>query len=104
MLQRVTVYCLLSMIGIRRGGVMARSGDLGWDLESLNKAYQHGYMAASVHMEPSRCPYRTEGVQAAWEAGWEDGHRACTMKSGRSTSRNGPEASGLSWLLSSLSA
>lgn len=85
---------------------MARSGELGWDLESLNKAYKHGYMAASIHREAPRCPYRTEVVQAAWEAGWEDGHLACTMKSGRSTSRTGPEASGsssLSALLSSLS-
>ncbi len=70
---------------------MARSGELGWDLESLNKAYEHGYMAASVHMEPSRCPYWTDVIRAAWEAGWEDGYLACTMKLGSSTSRTRPE-------------
>ena len=88
---------------------MARSGELGWDLESLNKAYEHGYMAASVHMEPSRCPYWTDVIRAAWEAGWEDGHLACTMKLGSSTSRTGPEGDAsssalLDPLFSSLSA
>ncbi len=52
---------------------MARNRELGWDLESLNKAYQQGYMAARIHMAPARCPYQTEVVRAAWEAGWEDG-------------------------------
>lgn len=52
---------------------MARKRELGWDLESLNKAYQQGYMAARIHMAPARCPYQTEVVRAAWEAGWEDG-------------------------------
>jgi ribosome modulation factor len=51
---------------------MARDFKLGWDVESLNKAYRQGYMAASMGMERSRCPYRGEVVVAAWEAGWED--------------------------------
>lgn len=55
---------------------MARNRELGWDLESLNKAYQQGYMAARIHMAPARCPYQTEVVRAAWEAGWEDGTSA----------------------------
>lgn len=58
------------------GVIMARNRELGWDLESLNKAYHQGYMAALIHMEPSRCPYHTEVVRAAWEAGWEDGAEA----------------------------
>lgn len=51
---------------------MNREIKLGWDVKSLNKAYRHGYMAASMGMELSRCPYRSEVVIAAWEAGWED--------------------------------
>ncbi|EMP54096.1 hypothetical protein MSNKSG1_16961 [Marinobacter santoriniensis NKSG1] len=51
---------------------MARDIKLGWDVESLNKAYRQGYMAASMGMEKARCPYRGEVVIAAWEAGWED--------------------------------
>lgn len=51
---------------------MARDFKLGWDVESLNKAYRQGYMAASMGMERSRCPYRGDVVIAAWEAGWED--------------------------------
>ena len=51
---------------------MARDIKLGWDVESLNKAYRQGYMAASMGMERSRCPYRGEVVVAAWEAGLED--------------------------------
>ena len=54
---------------------MARNRELGWDLESLNKAYQQGYMAARIHMTAAWCPYQTEVVRAAWEAGWEDGSR-----------------------------
>ncbi|AZT82618.1 hypothetical protein EHN06_03150 [Marinobacter sp. NP-4(2019)] len=51
---------------------MTRETKLGWDVQSLNKAYRHGYMAASMGMELGRCPYRSEVVVAAWEAGWED--------------------------------
>ncbi|MDX5298807.1 MAG: hypothetical protein LPK85_07635 [Gammaproteobacteria bacterium] len=45
----------------------------GWDLDTLNKAYQQGYMAGSMGMDRARCPYRGEVVVAAWESGWEDG-------------------------------
>lgn len=51
---------------------MARDIKLGWDVESLNKAYRQGYMAASMGMPRERCPYRGDVVIAAWEAGWED--------------------------------
>lgn len=51
---------------------MARDIKLGWDVEALNKAYRQGFMAASMGMERSRCPYRGEVAMAAWEAGWED--------------------------------
>ena len=52
---------------------MARDISLGWDLESLNKAYRQGYMAGIMGMARERCPYHSEVVAAAWEAGWEDG-------------------------------
>ncbi|WP_097462071.1 ribosome modulation factor [Mangrovitalea sediminis] len=55
---------------------MARDISLGWDLESLNKAYRQGYMAGLMGMEHDRCPYRSDVVAAAWEAGWEDGAAA----------------------------
>lgn len=51
---------------------MARDIKLGWDVEALNKAYRQGYMAASMGMDKTRCPYRGEVVVAAWEAGWDD--------------------------------
>lgn len=51
---------------------MARDIKLGWNVDSLNKAYRQGYLAASMGMERSRCPYRGEVAIAAWEAGWED--------------------------------
>jgi ribosome modulation factor len=51
---------------------MARDIKLGWDVESLNKAYRQGNMAATMGMTRDRCPYRGEVVVAAWEAGWED--------------------------------
>lgn len=48
---------------------MARNRELGWDLESLNKAYQQGYMAAQIHMAPARCPYQTEAERRSQRAG-----------------------------------
>ncbi|TGN38061.1 ribosome modulation factor [Marinobacter confluentis] len=51
---------------------MARDIKLGWDVESLNKAYRQGYMAANMGMARESCPYRGEVVIAAWEAGWAD--------------------------------
>lgn len=51
---------------------MARDIKLGWDMDTLNKAYRQGSMAASMGLDKSRCPYRGEVVVAAWEAGWDD--------------------------------
>ncbi|GAA3582100.1 ribosome modulation factor [Marinobacter xestospongiae] len=55
---------------------MARDIKLGWDVESLNKAYRQGSMAAEMGMPRERCPYRGDVVIAAWEAGWEDATEA----------------------------
>ena len=52
---------------------MASDLSLNWNLLTLNKAYQQGYMAGILGMDPGKCPYRGDVVIAAWEAGWEDG-------------------------------
>ncbi|MDM8348789.1 hypothetical protein P8H27_07730 [Pseudomonas sp. sp1636] len=48
--------------------------DRHWSLESLNKAYQQGYMAGLTGQSYSRHDRRAEVLAAAWEAGWDDGH------------------------------
>ncbi|MDX1755203.1 MAG: ribosome modulation factor [Marinobacter sp.] len=51
---------------------MTRDSNLGWEVDTLNKAYRQGYLAATMGMDQARCPYRGDVVIAAWEAGWED--------------------------------
>ncbi|OZB14275.1 MAG: hypothetical protein B7X58_08170 [Marinobacter sp. 34-60-7] len=63
---------------------MAKDIKLGWDVEALNKAYRQGYMAATMSMDKSRCPYQGEVVVAAWEAGWDD---ACEVRQQQALSR-----------------
>jgi len=44
-----------------------------WSIETLNRAYRQGYMFG-LSGEPLRgCPYQSEVIAAAWEAGWIDG-------------------------------
>ncbi len=62
---------------------MARDMKLGWEVEALNKAYRQGYMAASMGMDKTRCPYRGEVVIAAWEAGWDDADQAAQNERAR---------------------
>jgi ribosome modulation factor len=47
--------------------------EIHWNLESLNKAYQQGYMAGLTgHPQAiQRCDISVPS--AAWEAGWTDG-------------------------------
>jgi ribosome modulation factor len=47
--------------------------DQNWSLESLNKAYQQGYMAGLTGHTLQLQPYSAEVLAAAWEAGWADG-------------------------------
>ncbi|UVE17608.1 hypothetical protein NVV93_18890 [Pseudomonas sp. LS44] len=47
--------------------------DRKWSLESLNKAYQQGYMAGLTGHPPKQQSYGAEVLAAAWEAGWDDG-------------------------------
>lgn len=56
---------------------------MSWDLDSLNKAYRQGYMAGIMGLANDRCPYRSEVVVAAWEAGWEDGRQDNLVQRGR---------------------
>jgi len=59
---------------------MAKDFSMGWDLESLNKAYQQGYMAGIMGMAEMNCPYLGEVIKASWEAGWEDGRDVCELR------------------------
>jgi len=63
-----------------RSGHMAKDFSLYWDIDSLNKAYQQGYMAGVMGMDNNHCPYTGEIVEAAWEAGWEDGIDVCELQ------------------------
>ncbi|WP_263144578.1 ribosome modulation factor [Pseudomonas sp. RIT-PI-AD] len=47
--------------------------DRHWSLETLNKAYQQGYMAGLTGQPASLQPYPADVLAAAWEAGWDDG-------------------------------
>lgn len=47
--------------------------DRHWSLESLNKAYQQGYMAGLTGQPGHRHNHSAEVLIAAWEAGWDDG-------------------------------
>ncbi|WP_017938907.1 ribosome modulation factor [Zestomonas thermotolerans] len=47
--------------------------DRQWSLESLEKAYQQGYMVGLTGQPRERQPYRAAVPAAAWEAGWDDG-------------------------------
>ncbi len=51
------------------------SEDPQWSLERLDKAYQQGYMAGLTGQPSSPHRQPAEVLAAAWEAGWDDGHR-----------------------------
>ncbi|MCU1718547.1 ribosome modulation factor [Pseudomonas sp. 5P_3.1_Bac2] len=44
-----------------------------WSLESLEKAYQKGYMAGLTGQAQHAHELSAEVLVAAWEAGWADG-------------------------------
>ena len=44
-----------------------------WNIETLNKAYRQGYLFGVSGESINNCPYRSEVIAAAWEAGWMDG-------------------------------
>lgn len=47
--------------------------EMQWTLDSLNKAYQQGYMTGLAGKENIECPYDNDVLVAAWEAGQDDG-------------------------------
>jgi ribosome modulation factor len=47
--------------------------DSEWTLETLNKAYQQGYMTGLAGKARTECQFEHEILIAAWEAGWDDG-------------------------------
>lgn len=51
-----------------------------WSLESLNKAYQKGYMAGLTSHSIDQQPYTAEVLEAAWEAGWMDGQEQVLLQ------------------------
>ncbi|MHA7878769.1 MAG: ribosome modulation factor [Saccharospirillum sp.] len=44
-----------------------------WTLDTLNKAYQQGYMVGLSGRSNEDCQYQNDVLVAAWEAGWDDG-------------------------------
>lgn len=47
--------------------------ETAWTLDTLNKAYQQGYMTGLAGKSNDDCPYNNDVLTAAWEAGWDDG-------------------------------
>ena len=58
--------------------------DQHWSLESLNKAYQQGYMAGLTGQPQHAQPHPVEVLAAAWEAGWDDGNEQYAVHQRRS--------------------
>lgn len=55
-----------------------------WSLDSLNKAYQQGYMAGLTGQPQRLQPYSAEVLAAAWEAGRDDGNEQFELHQQRS--------------------
>lgn len=51
-----------------------------WNLETLEKAYRHGFMAGMTGKAQDSCSYRAEVIVTAWEAGWQDGREQFEKK------------------------
>jgi ribosome modulation factor len=51
-----------------------------WNLESLEKAYRHGFMAGMAGKASATCLYKAEVIANAWEAGWQDGREQFEKK------------------------
>ncbi|OUR88886.1 ribosome modulation factor [Gammaproteobacteria bacterium 42_54_T18] len=45
-----------------------------WSIDTLNKAYRQGYMFGLSGESLLQCPYKSDVIAAAWEAGWNDGN------------------------------
>ena len=67
-----------------------------WSLESLNKAYQQGYMAGLTGQPQHAQPHPVEVLAAAWEAGWDEVQRA-NMAKVRAAEDGSDSKRGSSW-------
>ena len=45
-----------------------------WSIDALNKAYRQGYTFGLSGTNLQQCPFKSEVIASAWEAGWHDGH------------------------------
>ncbi|MFP6851184.1 MAG: ribosome modulation factor [Pseudomonas sp.] len=61
-----------------------KEDDQHWSLESLNKAYQQGYMAGLTGQTSTPRTLLADVLIAAWEAGWVDGHEQFELHKRRS--------------------
>ncbi len=49
-----------------------------WTMDNLNKAYRQGYLFGLSGEAYHTCPFNSEVIAAAWEAGWYDGRQEST--------------------------
>ena len=61
-----------------------KEDDQHWSLESLNKAYQQGYMAGLTGQTNIPRALAADVLIAAWEAGWDDGNEQYALHQRRS--------------------
>ena len=61
-----------------------KEDDQHWSLESLNKAYQQGYMAGLTGQNSTPRTLAADVLMAAWEAGWDDGNEQFELHKRRS--------------------
>ena len=59
-----------------------------WNLESLNKAYQQGYMRGLAGYHDSKeNPYTDDILAAAWDSGLDDGNEQLRKMSAQQSKR-----------------
>ena len=44
-----------------------------WSIDTLNRAYRQGYLFGLSGEPQESCPFQSDVIAAAWEAGWTDG-------------------------------
>ena len=59
-----------------------------WTLDSLNKAYQQGYMVGLTGRGAEDCCYQHDVLVAAWESGWDDGFQNYQQQQSATASAN----------------
>lgn len=59
-----------------------------WTLDSLNKAYQQGYMVGLTGRGTEDCCFQNDVLVAAWESGWDDGFQHYRNQQNESRNRS----------------